>query len=406
MRLLRIFAPQADLPNQWQWALVDEGAGSSNGEGPLSQLPPALLKRAERVQLVLPAAFVLLTPARLPPAANRRSGTLLAYAVEEYTASEPDANEVTWLGSTGDAEVVAVMDRRQLGTWREALGAARIHAYGMTCESLLLPWQAHKWSCVWNGREGFVRTGEFEGAATDCGDRRSPPLSLVLMVEAARARNAAPAEIDLCPTAPDTLPDLEAWRRALGVSIKPAKRWDRLNALPAAGVEIAAQQRKWRVDGQSLARLRPAAWIAGIALAIHATALAVDWARLAAEQKALRGQMETRFRDLFPDALAVADPALQIRRKLAEVRRAANRPDEGDFAVMLSKAAPGLKTLPAGALRAISYESGRMTLDFAPNDPALFGRISAQFAQSGFVVAATASAGPGRRTTTLTLRAP
>lgn len=406
MKVLRISAPPADGPKEWQWALVEEAAEPLRGRGSLPDLARLGLKRAERIQVVLPAASVLITRTKLPPSANRRSESLLAYAVEETTASEPDANEVSWIGSANGADVLAVVDRKQLGIWRQALGSAGIHGYGTTCESLLLPWRPGSWSCAWNGREGFVRAGEFEGAATDCGERQSPPLCLVLMLEAARSRNEAPAEIDLYPTEAGELPDIEAWQRALGIAVRPARRWDCAMASPAAGVELAAQQRKRRVDAQTLARLRPAAWIAAIALAIHAMALAVEWGRLATEQKALRTHMESRFRSLFPDALAVADPGLQMRRKLAEARRAANKPDEGDFAVMLAKAAAPLKTLPAGALRAISYESGRMTLEFAAADAALPGRISEQLVRSGFLVAATAPAGTGKRTATLTLRAP
>ena len=406
MRLLRLFVPQSVTPDRWHWVFFDQGSGYSAGAGPLDELPQAQLKRAERVQVVLPAAFVLITRARLPPSASRRAGSLLAYAVEEATASEPDSNEVTWLGSAEGTEILAVMDRRQLSIWRDALAGAGINAYGITCESLLLPWQADRWSCVWDGQELFLRWGELEAAVSDNGEQSVPPLALRLWIEAAKTRNAAPSEIALYTNAEAKLPDLEAWRQLIGVDLKPAGVWERLHAPASAGVDVAVHQRKWRVDSGTFARLRPAAWIAGMALAIHAGALTIDWVRLSNEQKALRTQMESRFRGLFPDAVAVADPALQMRRKLAEVRRAANKPDESDFAVMLSRATTALIALPPGTLRAISYESGRMSVEFAADDPALPAQLSSQLGQAGFLVAATASQGQGRRLATLTLRVP
>jgi general secretion pathway protein L len=405
MSVLRIRSPLPDSPLRWEWALVENGALPLAGEGPIAQLPPQWQKRAERIQLLIPAAQVLIARVRLPSAVKRRSGSLLAYAVEDSTASEPDANEVSWLGSAGGADVLAVMDRKHLEGWREALGAAGIRDYSVSCESLMLPLPAEGWSCVWDGREGFVRAGEFEGAATDCGDRQSPPLSLCLMLEDAKARNETPAAIELHASAPEALPDIESWQRALGVVVRAAQRWDWRMAPPEAGVSLVQERHAWRVPSGMFARLRPAAWIAGIALAIHAAALIVDWARMAGEQRTLRTQMESRFRSVFPEAVAVTDPALQMRRKLAEVRRAANKPDEGDFAVMIAKVAGALKVLPAGALHVVSYESGRMTLEFAADDQALQGRISAHLTQSGLAVSIVPAVGTGRRTVTMTVRA-
>ncbi len=85
------------------------------GAGRLGELP----RRAERVELVIPAAQVLITRVSLPPAARRHAGAVLAYAVEEMIVGEPDANQVSWLGAVkdaaGDADVLAVVDREGLG---------------------------------------------------------------------------------------------------------------------------------------------------------------------------------------------------------------------------------------------------------------------------------------------------
>ena len=89
MSLLRIRGSLADAPPvRCQWALVNDGREPVAGEGPLAELP----RRAERVQLVIPAAQVLITRARVPHAARRRAGSVLAFAVEEKTAGEPHTN--------------------------------------------------------------------------------------------------------------------------------------------------------------------------------------------------------------------------------------------------------------------------------------------------------------------------
>jgi general secretion pathway protein L len=153
-----------------------------------------------------------------------------------------------------------------------------------------------------------------------------------------------------------------------------------------AGIGLAQERRRWQLAPAALASLRPAAWFAGAALAIHGAALIADWTQLASEQRAVRAEMQARFRSVFPDAVSVADPALQMRRQLAVARHRAGLPDGGDFAPMTEKVAAGLKDLPAGGLRTVSYESGRMTLELAPIEEAALRRLVARLSQAGLIV--------------------
>ena len=388
MSLLRIYAPLGDAPLRCAWVLIN-GRQSAPGEGTLAQLP----RGADLLQLVIPAAQVLLTRARLPQGARRRAGPVLSFAVEEATAAEPEANQVSWLGAVGedagDAEALAVLDKQGLQRWRDALEAVGLRAYEVHSEILLLPRSSRHWSLAWDGGEGFVRTGEFEGAATDSGDQASPPLSLRMMLEEAELRGARPGAIEVYVTAPGAPPDLKQWESALGVPLRLLGPWDWRMAPAQAGTSLMQERRRWRISPAALSRLRPAAWIAGAALAIHGVALSTDWMLLGGEQRAVRAQMEGRFRSVFPDAVAVADPALQMRRQLAVARHRAGLPDGGDFAPMIEKVAIGLQELPAGGLRTVSYESGRMTLHLGAIDEAALRRAVAGLIRSGLMVDVT-----------------
>lgn len=402
MSLLRIYGSLLDPPQRCRWALVNGEGESIAGEGRLVELP----QRAERIQFVLPAAQVLITRARVPREARRRAGSVLAFAIEDQTVGDPEANQVSWLGSAGGADVLAVVDRQGLTRWRDAFAAAGIRSYEVHCETLLLPWSEEEWSFAWDGREGLVRTGELEGAATDCGDQESPPLALRLLLEAAQARGAPPASIAVFTMAPDVAPDLDAWQRSLGVTLRLAGSWDWRKAPPDAGISLARERPRWRGFGGRLAHLRPAAWIVSGALAIHALALITDWRLLTGEQRALRQHMDARFRAVFPEAVAVVDPALQMRRKLAEARHAVGQPDGGDFLPMIEKVASGMKELPAGSLRAVSYEGGRLTLELAVAEEAAVRRVVARLLQVGLSVdAVPVSTRSGRGTMAITVRA-
>jgi len=382
MTLLRIRCSLDAAPGHFPWTLVEDGSEAVCGEGTLEELP----RGADRVQLLVPAAQVLITRALLPSAARRDAGSLLAYAVEDDTLGEPDSVNVIRLGSSGEADVLAVLDRAGLGRWIDALEAAGMPADEVCCETLLLPWAAGTWTLLWDGREGVLRSGELEGMATDCGDSESPPLSLRLMLEQAQLRGDRPEAIVLHAATTDAVPELDAWQRALGVELRLAASWDWRIAPAQACVSLAQRRQRWRIAPRLFARLRPAAWIAAAALAVLGIGLIADWTRLTREQLSLRQGMVARFRATFPEAVAVVDPQLQMRRKLAEARHAAGQPDRGDFLPMIEQLAQAAKELPAGAVRALAYESGRMTLELAATDEAGMRRIVARLAASGLSV--------------------
>jgi hypothetical protein len=53
---------------------------------------------------------------------------------------------------------------------------------------------------------------------------------------------------------------------------------------------------------------------------------------------------------------------------------------------MIEKVALGLKDLPAGSLRSLSYESGRITLELVAMDEAALRRSAARLIQAGLIV--------------------
>lgn len=383
MSLLRVHGSIADMSQRCQWALLEHGRLPVTGEGRRAELP----RRAEHVQLVIPAAQMMIARVRLPPEAKRRGGAVLAFAVEEQILGEPDETQAILLGTAEDApdgdDLLAVVDKQLLRRWRTALDDAGIRNYELYPEIFLLPRETGEWSLAWTGREGFVRSGEREGAATDCGDRDTPPLSLHLMLEEAAARGMRPTSIALYATQTDTMPDARAWQRSLDIPVRCVGVWDWRLAPEHAGIVLAREKRRWSGLSGLAIRLRPAAMIAVGALAIHASASIFDWMRLAREHRELRQGMEAQFRALFPDAVAVVDPALQMRRKLAEARHAAGLPDDGDFLPLIAKVAAETGELPAGSLRAASYESGRLTLDISGVGDAAARQLIRRLQQAG-----------------------
>jgi len=396
MRVLRIYCRLTEPPLQCQWIAGDD-VHMVEGEGRLEELP----RNADRIQLVIAAADVVLLKVRLPKMAHRQPGTVLAFAVEEQIIGDPDANEVIWLGSTGEEDAIAVINRQHLTRWRDALAAAGVNAYDIVTETLLLPRRQGEWSLSWNGRDGFLRCGEFEGAATDWVDHNLPPLSLCLMIEQARMTDSAPKIISVYWNSPEMLNasvetaiDWESWERNLGVNIRVAGPWNWRTLPLKAGMILMKQHRRWQISPVFFKHLRPAAWMAAAALAIHAIASLTDWTRHVGEERALRAQMEARFRTAVPDAVAVVDPALQMRRKLAEARHTAGLPDSDDFLPMIEMVGAALRALPPGSVRLLSYENGRMTLRLLAAEAAVRSS-AALLGEAGLVIDVSSDAAKG-----------
>jgi general secretion pathway protein L len=70
-------------------------------------------------------------------------------------------------------------------------------------------------------------------------------------------------------------------------------------------------------------RLRPAAFLAASALAIEVVGTFCHWGVLRHEKAQLEARMNDQFRAAFPQAQAIVDPALQMRRTCRRARAAA-----------------------------------------------------------------------------------
>lgn len=401
MKLLRIHADSRVATGNCQWALLEDGRDVVIGDGAMADLPRAI----DRVQLVLPAAQVLLTRVRIPRGSWRRGGSVLAFAVEERTVGEPEASQVSFLGVSGDEDILAVTNAKALASWHDALTKLGLTVDAVYCETLLLPLRAGEWSLAWDGREGFVRSGEFEGAATDSGDSRTPPLCLRQMVEESRRQGAAVATLALFPTTPEAVPDLDAWQAELGMALRLAGPWRWQSAVAAAGATLPRPSRAWSIPPTLVRRLKPAGWSLAAALCLHALALGIDGSLLGLEQRQLRKGMESQFRAAFPDAVAVSDPALQMRRKLAQARHAAGQVDARDFVPMIALVAAAARELPVGALRTMVYGGERLTLTLDPAQSGAIRSFEARLIQGGLGVETSRPGDRGGGRTVLVVRA-
>ena len=73
--------------------------------------------------------------------------------------------------------------------------------------------------------------------------------------------------------------------------------------------------------------------------------------------------MTALFRQAFPDAKVVLDPALQMQRNLATLQVQTGGAGSRDLLPLLAGIAPVMRANPHASLRTLKYEDAKLTLD-------------------------------------------
>ena len=371
MSILYIFVPEAGFSATCDWALRNHES-LRIGNGAWTTLPPA-----KQIVLILAASRVLLTQVQLPAVGQNKLRELLAFAVEDKLLAEPDqVHTVAGARSANGETPVAIIDKHWLRQQLAYLRQHSLRADQMLAETLLPAWQAESWSMVWNGQGGFVRLGLHAGIVVDGGDQQTPPMALMLALEEARAKQSAPQRLLLHAAAGCSA---SAWSQALALPIEDRGPWSWQNADATAAAQLNLLQGEFapaRKPQAWLQHWRPALALLGLIAAVHIGATLVDWARLKHEQSRLQQSMTSHFKQAFPEAKSIVDPALQMRRNLVDLQRTRGVPDSADLLLLLAQAAPSLQP---GQLQTLQYEQDKLQLDLLLTDATQLETLRAQF---------------------------
>ena len=360
---------QLHLPERWPDALREppvrwvlrRGAESEDGVSRLAEVP-----RADEVVIALPVARVAFARAALPRGPGEKLARLAPFAVEDAIVSAPEDVHCVVLDDDPDGErLIAVLDRQWLDSALAELASLGIEPDRAIVESALLGQTDDLWTVVWTPNGGFAALGGVEAVALDASVDGRVPLALHLAVEERRRGGAAPRAIRVLMGDGADPPATAMWSESLRVPVTIAGKWipeeSNARAVVCPNLLPSAHGGAW-AGAQWLRRLSAAAALGVALVAVHLLATLGDWARLAYEARGLRGEMETVFRTAFPEAGAVVDPALQMRRSVADLRRAAGEAGVTDAVPLLAKLAPSLAA--AGArLEGLQYEAGEFQLE-------------------------------------------
>lgn len=356
---LRLFLPATDRLDDataLAWLLLDaRGEVLRSGTSPLGDIP-----RADESEMILPASRVLFARLKLPRVNAATIRELLPFAVEDRLLADP-AHIHAVAGATNEAgdTLVAVVDREWIESATRTLAAHGIRPRAAWCESALLAGGQGDWHAVLRDDHGFLVDDEGVAVSFDRSAGGELPLALRVAIDEAGARGQRPHAVRLHTDASATLPDLERWSEQAGVTFAAGTAWGALVATPAPRGAIDLL-RGVTVPGAARAGTwlpRAAVVLLGLIALLQLAFTAVDAWRLTKTRDALAARQEEIFRAAFPDAKVVVDPALQLSRNLAELKRTRGLAADDDFLAQATKAA---REFQAGSVKTISYANGRL----------------------------------------------
>jgi hypothetical protein len=244
------------------------------------------------------------------------------------------------------------------------------------------PTGSWRWCAGSIAQSGFVRTDRGATIAVGPAQGDAPPAELAL----ALARGGADAPRTVRVDADGASPALLSRARALtGVEFVAGTPWHWANATPAAFAgAIDLLSGRYGAEASrpavNLGRLlRPALWIAAIAIGIHVAATLGNWLWLRWESAAIDRELTALARAAVPEfaqgSAAETSPTAALMRRERDLKHRAGLAAADDFLPLLARAAPAFAALPTGAIRSLSYADGHVLLDLQKTEPAQASRL-------------------------------
>lgn len=378
-----------DADSTASWQLFDRQSGLlRSGEGRLAQ---GSVPHAEHTVIVIPAARIVCIETPLPPVSAQKRDALLRYAIEDKLTIDPATVHAVVLGTSAspktNTHVVAAVDRAWFASVLRWLRIGGIDPAQAVSSAAMIPVATGDWGVTLEGEHGLARRPDgfaysFDvsthgGKPGGSGTRPiplEPPFALALALKEARDQQASPARLNVfVDQSADQVVNanwVDAWQRVLGVPVqalaRPAARMVKADAGNLLTGEFAP--RSSARDG--VAFFKPALAIIALIALLHTGLTVIDAWRLDARRRALEAQMTQVFKEAFPKAQAIVDPALQMQRNLGAMKREAGLDTTDSARTALATLSAILKTVPGLIPQSVTIRDDSASMEVAVPTPA------------------------------------
>lgn len=373
---------------QLYWLAAGAAPRGLDDEATRDALRAELARRDHRVVFAAPGGDLRLLEIVVAAEERRHLDRALPYTLEEGLAEDIESLHFARRFLDRLRCGVAVVSHRHMAAWEAMLGEFA-GAVRWVPEPLLLAWQPGEWTLVFDGDSALLRYGACEGTRIETSllpdllqglaERAAPDRVVVYGREEALERSLVPA----------ALAGVTTWRRGdLGAALLLAADdvpLDLRQGAYAPQLPYASWWTQWRV----------AAVLATAALGLHLVSGWLDLQRLERQNLALRGEIESVYRQVNPRG-AVADVETQLRRQLA------SRRGSGGVATVTGLLAPlaeRVAAAPGVQLASLNYSqgSGELRINLLAPDFAAVETLREELGRRGLVATLETSSRSGDR---------
>ncbi|MFZ1642222.1 MAG: type II secretion system protein GspL [Candidatus Contendobacter sp.] len=350
-------------PDQAEWLYPN----SAMRRGLLSEL--ATQAMGARLLLIAPGEAITLHRVPLPSRKRSTWARAVPYALEDQVVEDIEALHFALGGMPdGDRLPVAVVNRDALRGWLDACAQAGLVPVAVIPEPLLLPWQEGDWSILLEERRAVVRTGRWEGFATE-----RNLLELLLNQAIAEAGDGKPQRLRVWGNPPPVLTEAGLEPRIEDSAPEPLQVFASAYQ-PATAINLLQGAYSPRAHwGRWLRPWRAAAMLASAWLLVQSFSLAHEYWSLRREQATLRAAMEQVYKDAVPGATRIVNPKVQLETRLRELRPTSA--SGGAFLELLYRGGQPLLDFKDVTLRGFSYRDGQLDLDLEGGNPAVLDQL-------------------------------
>jgi general secretion pathway protein L len=362
---------------QASWVVRDaERPAGTYHHGALSEA--AAQANGAQVIALVPGTDVLMAQVEMPNLNRQRMAKAAPYAMEEQLAGDVEDLHVAVGERNTDGQVTnAVVSREVMEAWLAKLKEAGLQADIVTSQLFGVPWSAgdadsgSQWTLVTGEGRALLRTGLQTGLALD-------QVNLVTvmraMLDEADAHMPGKLEVVVCGeddfSHSPTYQGLQALCEEFQVTLALRQSDDSCPLVLARGFTEkgsinflqGAYSRKEQLE-KLLRPWRPVLILLALWLVAQVVLVGMDYSHLSTEQKQLRQQVESIYREAFPQSRLVPGKEKALMERGLEKLRGGDGGTKG-FLALLSQAGNILKDTDSLKLRSLRYKEGKLNVDF------------------------------------------
>jgi len=399
------------------WAHIVPGQVLPSARGVAADWSALPVPADASVVLCIPGTQVRIHKVNIPTSNRQRFMAALPFTLEDQLLQEPESCHFVPLIKirSGNSDIpVAVIEHATITALMKEVEIYGWRAQLLVPDYLMIPApEAGVWFLDVTETPYLLRMSDQTGGAALIADPGSQfPGAILLALEQAESR---PETLRVRVANQQQLQLVEQWaaqlapyRLQLDIHEDQSPRSARLaqQALPPASFNLlTAPYTPYRAAGQWARRLLPSSALAATLLLITALHWTLQGSKLRSESDQLRAEIETTYREAFPDARNIIDPRFQMEQQLQGLRE---RPAPGrtgtDFITRIEQLAAVIGTTDQYELQVLGFDGNSVTLEVSVPDYDALDRLQTQLAETASVNIENAELKSGRVYSRIRLR--